>query len=411
MVLFAMRTQEWAEAETVRPPLNLLAIPLQALRWCIKWMRRPKVLNDGGSQNETFYAFYKVFTRAGDSDKAVWETPFSAHLRRSAPDGRLFKVEEWIKVAFESEPGTDEDRQGHDSLDAYLRAFSDIVVCKPMPLVPENERPVREADGDGSNKLDSVPKELTGPTDAGMDLTEAESSDTQPPSNEHRVPRGDQGVARGDSRSNLHSEPNEESVELHPECAAPQVLGMDSAQGLMAAATATDAQGSNWEHRDTGMPRDDDPVSDAHTDESCTAAKEQGLPSVSTALITRRVAKLRIREYDAALRWHLWLGHQVVLYVNERGLESTAEEDESWRRAMKKAIIDKIKELGFKTDSKISEIDSKLKELKRDLNEVNAKMNKLDAKIGAQNGKIDQQNGKIDELIREVRCVLRTMHT
>ena len=55
MVLFAMRTQEWAEAETVRPPLNLLAIPLQALRWCINWMRLPKVLNDGGSQTEAFY--------------------------------------------------------------------------------------------------------------------------------------------------------------------------------------------------------------------------------------------------------------------------------------------------------------------------------------------------------------------
>ena len=82
----------------------------------------------------------------------------------------------------------------------------------------------------------------------------------------------------------------------------------------------------------------------------------------------------------------MWLGHPVVEHVNERGVGSSAQESESWRRAMKKAI-DKIKELGSKTDSKITEID--------------AKMNKLEAKI-------DEQNGKIDELIDEVRCVLRT---
>jgi hypothetical protein len=225
MVLFAMRTQEWAEAETVRPPLNLLAIPLQSLRWCIKSMRRPKVNNDGGSQNETFYKVFEKAERAADSDK----------------------VEKWIKVASaESEPGPDEDKQGRDSMDAYLHAFSDIVVCQLAPS-------------------------LTSLADAHCYL---------------------------------------------------------------------------WSRL-----------------------------RISVAYSAR-----------AALRCHLWLGHQVFVYVNMRGSESSAEEDESWRRAMKRAVIDKIKELGSKTDS----IDSRMKE--------------LDAKI-------DAQNGKIDELIGEVRCALRTMRT
>jgi hypothetical protein len=236
MVLFAMRTQEWAEAETVRPPLNLLAIPLQSLRWCIKSMRRPKVNNDGGSQKETFYKVFEKAERAADSDK----------------------VEKWIKVAsVESEPGPDEDKQGRDSMDAYLHAFSDIVVCQLAPS-------------------------LTSLADAHCYL---------------------------------------------------------------------------WSRL-----------------------------RISVAYSAR-----------AALRCHLWLGHQVFEYVNMRGSESSAEEDESWRRAMKKAVIDKIKELGSKTDS----IDSRMRELTRDLD---AKMNKLE-------NKIDAQNGKIDELIGEVRCALRTMRT
>jgi hypothetical protein len=425
MVLFAMRTQEWAEAETVRPPLNLLAIPLQAQRWCINWMRGhgPKVLNDGGSQTE---AFHQVFKKAADFE----------HYNGN-------KVEEWIKVASESKPGTDEDKQGHESLGAYLRAFSDIVVCQPVPLVPENERPVREADSDGSNELHSGLKESTSPTDAVMDFTEAEESGFQPPSNEHRVPRGGQGVARGDSWSDVrgegkHSVPNEKSVERNPGCAAPHVLGVGSiaaysseagmwvarireddapqrchvwhvpgkptdAHVLMAATTTTDAD-ANREHRD-------DLACDAHAGENCTAAEAAGLPdrqrptrtslpvsfySVNSASASTASAMwlARTRECDAALRCRLWLGHQVAQYVNERGVESSAQEDESWRRVMKKAIIDKIKELGSKTDSKITEID--------------AKISKLEAKIDAQNGKIDQQNRKIDELIDEVRCVLRT---
>jgi hypothetical protein len=156
-------------------------------------------------------------------------------------------------------------------------------------------------------------------------------------------------------------------------------------------ATPTTNPEANREHRGTGTSRDDDPVNGAHAEENCAAAEEVELPPASTASAIW-LAKVGESEslYDAALRCHLWLGHQVVVYVNERGVESSAQEDESWRRAMKKAIIDKIKELGSKTDSKIAEIDSK--------------MNKLEAKI-------DEQNGKIDELIDEVRCVLRTMRT
>jgi hypothetical protein len=42
---------------------------------------------------------------------------------------------------------------------------------------------------------------------------------------------------------------------------------------------------------------------------------------------------------------HRWLGHPVVVYVNERGVESSAQEDASWRRAMKRAAMDEITEL------------------------------------------------------------------
>ena len=53
----------------------------------------------------------------------------------------------------------------------------------------------------------------------------------------------------------------------------------------------------------------------------------------------------RIRECDAANGLHQWLGHPVVVYVNERGVESSAQEDASWRRAMKRAATDEITEL------------------------------------------------------------------
>ena len=111
------------------------------------------------------------------------------------------------------------------------------------------------------------------------------------------------------------------------------------------------------------------------------------------------------------LRWACTSGsaiQPVVVHVNERGVESSAQEDESWRRVMKKAIIDKINELGTKTDSKITEIDAKMNKLGAKIDEQNGKIDEL---IGAQNGKIDQQNRKIDELIDEVRCILRTMRT
>ena len=170
-------------------------------------------------------------------------------------------------------------------------------------------------------------------------------------------------------------------------------------------ATPTTNPEANREHRGTGTSRDDDPVNGAHAEENCAAAEEVELPPASTASAIW-LAKVGEYEslYDAALRCHLWLGHQVVVYVNERGVESSAQEDESWRRAMKKAIIDKIKELGSKSDSKITEIDSKM-------NKLEAKIDEQNCKIDAQNVKIDQQNGKIDELIDEVRCVLRTMRT
>jgi hypothetical protein len=72
--------------------------------------------------------------------------------------------------------------------------------------------------------------------------------------------------------------------------------------------------------------RDDDLVNGAHAEENCAAAEEAGLPSASTASATWL---RRIREYAAALRFHLWLGHPVVAHVSERGVESSAQEAES----------------------------------------------------------------------------------
>ena len=54
----------------------------------------------------------------------------------------------------------------------------------------------------------------------------------------------------------------------------------------------------------------------------------------------------RIREYAAALRFQLWLGLPVVAHESERGAESSAKEDESWRRAMQRATIEPIAALG-----------------------------------------------------------------
>jgi hypothetical protein len=56
------------------------------------------------------------------------------------------------------------------------------------------------------------------------------------------------------------------------------------------------------------------------------AAEEAGLPSASTASATWLA---RIREYTAALYFRLWLGFQVVEHVSERGVESSAQEDEA----------------------------------------------------------------------------------
>ena len=75
---------------------------------------------------------------------------------------------------------------------------------------------------------------------------------------------------------------------------------------------------------------------------TCAAAEESGLPSASTASATWLA---RIRDCDAALRLRLWLGHPVVPYVNERCVESSAQEDASLRRAMKRAAMDEITEL------------------------------------------------------------------
>jgi len=80
----------------------------------------------------------------------------------------------------------------------------------------------------------------------------------------------------------------------------------------------------------------------ARAEENCVAAEEAGLPSASTASATWLG---RIREYAAALRF-LWLGRPVVEHASERGVESSAQEDESWRRAMQRATIEPITALG-----------------------------------------------------------------
>jgi hypothetical protein len=89
--------------------------------------------------------------------------------------------------------------------------------------------------------------------------------------------------------------------------------------------------------------RDDDLVNGAHAEEHCAAAEEAGLPSASTA---SAMWLRRIREYAAALRFPLWLGLPVVAHESERGAESSAKEDESWRRAMQRATIEPIAALG-----------------------------------------------------------------
>jgi hypothetical protein len=197
MVLLAMRTQEWAEAETVRPPLNLLAIPLQGASRCINWLRgvKGRHANDGGSGGASFYQVLKKDT---DSKQ------YNANM-----------VEEWITAISESKRGTDEDTQGRESTGSYLSVFSDIVVRKPGPLVhsmPENDGPFCEAGGGGSNELQSAPTALTRPMDV---ITDA-ASDPQPPLNEHSVPQRREDVAQGDGWSDApgegeYSVPNEES--------------------------------------------------------------------------------------------------------------------------------------------------------------------------------------------------------
>ncbi len=81
----------------------------------------------------------------------------------------------------------------------------------------------------------------------------------------------------------------------------------------------------------------------AHAEEDCAAAEEAGLRSASTASATWSG---RIGEYHAALHKDLRLGFQVVAYVSERGVESLAQEDESWLRAMQKATTEQITALG-----------------------------------------------------------------
>ena len=55
----------------------------------------------------------------------------------------------------------------------------------------------------------------------------------------------------------------------------------------------------------------------------------------------------RIREYAAAMRFPLWLGHPVVAGVSESVAWSRRrQEDESWRRAMQRATIEPITALG-----------------------------------------------------------------
>ena len=89
---------------------------------------------------------------------------------------------------------------------------------------------------------------------------------------------------------------------------------------------------------------DDGPVSGAHAEENCTAAEEAGLPSASTASATWLAS---IGKCDAALRFPLWLGHQVVEHVNERWLAwiRRRRKPRAARRAMKRATIDETSEL------------------------------------------------------------------
>ena len=147
MVVLAMRTQEWAEAETVRPPLNLLAIPLQGASRCINWLRGVKGIhgNDGGFGGASFYQVFRTDTDSKQYAKMV---------------------EKLIITISESKRGTDEDTQGRESTGSYLSVFSDIVVRKPGPLVhsmPENDGPFCEADGGGSNELQSAPDGIDPP--------------------------------------------------------------------------------------------------------------------------------------------------------------------------------------------------------------------------------------------------------
>jgi hypothetical protein len=96
------------------------------------------------------------------------------------------------------------------------------------------------------------------------------------------------------------------------------------------------------------------------------------------------------------LSYHLWLGLQVLKHVSERGVESSVTKDDSWRRVMKKAIIDRI-------DMKVKELDSK----------TAAKMTELDSKAGANfektNELIEQLNAKVEALMRRLEPQLQPM--
>ena len=105
------------------------------------------------------------------------------------------------------------------------------------------------------------------------------------------------------------------------------------AHALLSVATTTDAASTGTTIWRAG----------AHAEENCAAAEEAGLPSASTASATWLGS---IREYAAALRFPLWLGHPVVAHVSERGAESSAQEDESGDRAMQRATIEPITALG-----------------------------------------------------------------
>ena len=257
MVLFAMRAEEWADADIARPPLNLLVFPLQALRWCINRLCALALGTRGA-------------TESGDGDKTFYAAV---------------------------EP--------HFSLNA--RKFDQVIAFV--------------------SKADTV---------------------------------------KGDDRDDEQDKQN------------PIIEYLRTVRGNM----ASNGVGKHF----------------------------PGLEG----LVPLKLWLKWLEVYHGELGYHLWFGLQVLKHVNEHGVESSMQEDESWRRLMKKAIIDridmKITELDSKTNAKMTEIDSRVEanfhKTGTTITDLDSKIHTLDLKIGAN---FQKTNALVEQLVEQLTSKIETV--